>query len=118
MYSKLNVRSASLNADLANHANRCITHALVFAIGERLGRRHRHRVAGVNTHWIEILNRADDDDVVLEIAHHLQLISLPTENRLFDQNFMNRREVETASENLHQLFAVIGDAAARSTERE
>src|SRR6185312_10018715 len=50
-----------------------------------------------------------DDDVILEIAHHLQFIFFPAQNRFLDQNFMNRRQVKTASENLHQLFAVVND---------
>ena len=38
---------------------------LVFAVGERLRRGDGDRVAGVHAHGIEVLDRADDDDVVV-----------------------------------------------------
>ena len=72
----------------------------------------------MHAHGIEIFNGADDDDVVREIAHHLELVLLPAEHALFDQAFVHRREIETARQNLHQLFAVVGNAAARSAQRK
>ncbi len=58
-----------------------IAHRLVFAIGQRHRRRHGDRVAGVHAHRIEVLDRADDHDVVRVIAHHLELELLPAEQR-------------------------------------
>ncbi len=74
---ELDVRSPALDADLAQHGDRGVAHALVFLVGERLGRSHRDRVAGVNAHRIEVLDRADDDAVVLAVPHHLHLVFLP-----------------------------------------
>ena len=54
----------------------------------------------------------------LQIAHHLELVFLPAEHALFDQRFVHRREIEAARQNLHQLFAVVGDAAAGAAQRE
>ncbi len=112
MDAELNVRSAGLDADLANHGNGRIAHRLVFAIGERLRRSDGDRIAGVHAHGIEVLDRADDDDVVFRVAHHLKLVFFPAEHRFFDQRFVHRREIEAASQNFQQLFAVVGDAAA------
>ena len=72
----------------------------------------------MHAHGVEVFNGADDDDVVRQVAHHLQLEFLPAQHAFLDQAFMHRRKVESASQNLHQLFAVVGDAAARSAQRE
>src|SRR2546425_8207068 len=44
----------------ADDRDRGVAHTLVFAVGERHRRRHGDRVAGVHTHGIEVLDRADD----------------------------------------------------------
>src|SRR5689334_5932995 len=72
----------------------------------------------MHTHWIEILDRADDDCVVGQIAHHLELIFFPAEHAFFDQNLVYWRQIETALQDVVQLFAVVGNAAAGSTESE
>jgi hypothetical protein len=46
-------------------AQRGVAHDLVLAVGERLRRRHGDRVAGVHAHGVEVLDRADDDHVVV-----------------------------------------------------
>ena len=115
---KLHIGAAGLDADLAHAGDGRVAHLLVLAIGERLRRRHGDGVAGVHAHGIEVLNRADDDDVVGEVAHHLELEFLPAEHAFFDEALVDRREIEAAGQNLHQLFAVVGDAAAGAAERE
>ncbi len=72
----------------------------------------------MHAHGVEVLNGADDDDVVGEVAHHLELVFLPAEDAFFDEALVDGREVEAAGENLHQLFAVVGDAAAGAAEGE
>ena len=72
----------------------------------------------MHAHGIEVLNGAYDDDVVGEIPHDLKLVFLPAEHALFDQTFVHRRQVQAPSQDFHQLFTVIGDAPARSTQRK
>src|SRR4029453_5114503 len=60
---------APVPPDLADDGDRGIPHELVFLVGQRLRGRHRDGVAGVHAHRIEVLDRADDDDVVGEAAH-------------------------------------------------
>ena len=74
---ELDVRSAGLDADLANDRERGVAHRLVFPVGKGLGGRDGDRIAGMHAHRIEILDRADDDAVVGPIAHHLHLEFLP-----------------------------------------
>ena len=118
MHRKLNIRAAGLDPHFANHRNGGIAHGLIFAVGERLRRGHGDGIAGMHAHGIEILDGANHDHVISEIAHHLQLVLFPPQHRFFDQHFVHRREIEAAAENLQQLFPVIGDAAAGAAERE
>ena len=55
-----------------------------------LRRRDRDAVAGVHAHRVDVLDAADDDDVVGLVAHHLQLELLPAEHRLLDQHLVRR----------------------------
>src|SRR6185437_4428092 len=74
--------------------------------------------AGMYAHGVEVLNRADDDDVVGEVAHYLKLVLLPAQHALFNQALVDGREVEATREDLHQLFAVVGYAASGAAERK
>src|ERR1700748_1455192 len=49
--------------------------------------------AGVHAPRIEVLDRADDDAVVLAVADHLHLIFLPADHRLFEQDLTGRRGI-------------------------
>ena len=75
-------------------------------------------VAGVHPHRIEVFDRADDDAVVRLVADDLHLEFLPAENALFDEDLGRRRCVEPALDDLEKFFAVVGDAATGSAERE
>src|SRR6185436_12792317 len=97
---------------------RRVAHRLVLAIGQRHRRRHGDRITRVHAHWIEILDRADDHDVVLVVAHHLELELLPADHAPLDEHLVRRREVESAANDLFELLAIVRDTTARSAERE
>ena len=61
IHRKLHVRAARVDADLAQHRDRGVAQTLILAVGQGLGRRHRDRVAGVNPHRVDVLDRAHDD---------------------------------------------------------
>src|SRR6185436_625523 len=103
---------ASLDADTTNDAAAHVAHPLVFLVGERQRRRDRDRVAGVHTHGIDVLDRADDNEVVGDVAHHLELEFLPADDGLFDEDLVHRAEVQAAAGELAELLDVIGNAAA------
>ena len=115
---ELYVGAAGVDADLAQHRDRCIAHPLVLAVGEGLRRRDGDGVAGVHAHRIEVLDGADDDAVVRPVAHDLHLEFLPTEHGLLDQHLVGGRGIEAACDDGLELLAVVGDAAARAAERE
>ena len=82
---ELDVGAAGIDADLAQDRDRRVAHDLIFLVGERLRRRDGDRVAGMHAHRIQVLDRADDDAVVLFIAHHFHLELFPAEERFLDQ---------------------------------
>src|ERR1700733_12101966 len=99
IHSELNVGSAGVDADLADDCDRSVAHGLILAVGEGLRGGDGDGIAGVDAHGIEVLDRADDDDVVFGVTHHLEFEFLPSENRLFDEGFVDRRQIEAAREN-------------------
>ena len=115
---ELDVGSAGLDADLADDPAPEVAHPLVFAIRQGQRRRHRDAVAGVDPHRVDVLDRADDDEVVGLVAHHLELEFLPADHRLFEQDLVDGAQVDAATGELAELFDVVGDAAADAPQRE
>ena len=109
---ELDVRSAGIDADLAQHRDGGVAHDLVLLVGQGQRRRHGDRIAGVDAHRVDVLDRADDDAVVPLVADHLHLEFLPAEHRFLDQDLMGRRGIEAAGDDGVELVAVIGDAGA------
>ena len=115
---ELDVGAAGFDADFAHDGDGGVAHLLVFAVGEGLRGGDGDGVAGVHAHGVEVFDGADDDDVVGEVAHDLELVFLPAEDAFFDEALVDGREIEAAGEDFHQLFAVVGDAAAGAAEGE
>ena len=117
-HGELDVRAAGGDADAADDLEGVVPHVLVLAVREGLLRRHGDRVAGVDAHGVEVLDRADDDGVVRHVAHHLQLELFPAEDGLLDQHPMGGARLEGEGHHLVQLVAVVGDAAPLAAEGE
>src|SRR5206468_10297382 len=75
-------------------------------------------IARMNPHRVEILNRADNDDIVLQVAHHLELELFPSDDGFFNQHLVHRTEVQAVLNNAFKLFAVEGNASTRPAERK
>src|SRR5690606_12585528 len=116
--TELHVGAAGFHTDFTQHRQRGVAHDLVFLVGQGLGRGHGDGVTGMHAHGIEVLDRADDDAVVLLVADHLHLVFLPTDQRFVDQQFLGRRKIQTAVADFLELFAVIGDPATGTTHGE
>ena len=67
---------------------------------------------------IEVLDRADDDHVVGEVAHHLELELLPADHRLLDEDLARRALLKTPLDRRLELLGVVGDGAAGASEGE
>jgi hypothetical protein len=72
----------------------------------------------VHAHRVDVLDRADDDEVVGDVAHHLELEFLPADHRLLDQDLVHRAELDAALGEVAELFDVVGDAAADAAHGE
>ncbi len=85
VYRELNVRAAGFDANLTQYRHRGVTHDLILFIGQRLGGCHGDGVTGVDAHGIEVLDRADDDAIVVFITHHFHFVLFPANQRLVNQ---------------------------------
>ena len=65
---------------------------------KRLLRGDRDRVAGVHAHRVDVLDRGDDHDVVVLVAHDLELELAPAEQRLLDERLADRTRRERGAE--------------------
>src|SRR3546814_12637041 len=63
-----------------------------------LRRRNGNAVAGMDAHWIDILDRADDDGVIGAVTHDFHLIFFPAEQRFLDQHLGRGRCLKAASD--------------------
>src|SRR3546814_11375828 len=61
---ELHVRTTRFDANLTQHSNAGAAHDLIFLVRKRQRRRNGNAVAGMDAHWIDILDRADDDGVI------------------------------------------------------
>jgi hypothetical protein len=87
-------------------------------VGERHRRRHGDRVAGVDAHRIEVLDRADDDALSLVSRTTSSSYSFQPSDALLEQHLVDRRHVERELHHPVELAGVVGDAAARAAQRE
>src|SRR5580704_1709539 len=115
---ELYVRTTGLDADFANDGRSSVTHALVFLVGQSLRRGHGDGIAGMNAHGIEILDGANDHEVVAVIAHHFELVFFPSEDGFFDKGLVNGTHVQGVSDRFAKFFFVVGDGTARAAQGE
>ena len=115
VHRELHVRTARIHTDLAQYRDRCVTHDLVFLVGEGLGRGHGDRVTGMHAHRVQVLNGTDDDAVVGAVTHDFHLVLFPAQQRLFNQQLVGRRQIQTTGTDFNKFLDVVGDTAARAT---
>ena len=118
LVGELDVRAAGRHADGARAGEGRLAEPLVLRVGQRLLRRDRPRVAGVDAHRVEVLDRADDDAVAGPIDHHLELELLPALDRPLDEGLLDRARLEAVREARPQLLLGSRKAAALAAERE
>ena len=72
----------------------------------------------MDAHRVEVFDRTNHHAVVRPVAHDLHLELFPAEQRFFDENFGDRRQVEPALGHFVEFLAVVSNAAAGATQRE
>ena len=114
----MHVRPAGIDADFAQYRDRGVTHDLVFFVGEGQRRCHGHAIAGMDTHRIDILDRADDDAIVRLVADHFHLELFPAQYRFLDQHLAHGRGLEAAFDDADEFFLRPRNAAAGAAQGE
>ena len=102
-HRELHVATAREVADGAHHLDGLGAHALVCAVAECHRRCHGDAVAGVDAHRIEVLDGADDGDVVVLVAQQFQFVLLPAEQRLVDHHLVDGADLQTVLQQLVEL---------------
>ena len=72
----------------------------------------------MDAHRIEILDRANDNNVIGKIAHHFELEFLPADHGLFYQHTIDRRGIEAVLHDFAEFLHVPCNAAAGTAHRE
>ena len=72
----------------------------------------------MHAHRVEVLDRADDDDVVRAVADHLELELVPAAHGLLDEHLRDRGLRQAALDLAAERASVVGEAAAVAAERE
>jgi hypothetical protein len=60
----------------------------------------------MNAHRIEVLYRADNDDIIIEVTHYLEFIFLPPDDRFLDQDLRHRRGSKAAFRYVFELIGI------------
>jgi hypothetical protein len=72
----------------------------------------------MHAHRVEVFDRADDDAIVVSVAHHLHLELFPPQHGFLDQDFVGGRSVDAAFDDLDEFRFGVGRAAAGAAEGE
>ena len=118
LVGELDVGAAGGDPDGAGAGEGRVAEPLQLAVRERLLRRDRPRVAGVDADRVEVLDRADDDAVAGRVDDDLELELLPALERALDEHLADRARGEAVLDARPQLVARPGDPAAAAAERE
>ena len=115
-HRELHVAAAGEIPDGAHHLDGHRPHLLVRAVAQGHGRRHGDAVAGVYAHRIEVLDAADDGDVVVLVAQQLQLVLLPPEQGLVDHDLVDGADLQAVLQQLVELLGVLHEGRPRPAQ--
>ncbi len=115
---ELDVGPTRLDSDAPDASERVVPHGLELDVGKSLCRSNCDRIARVNPHGVEVLDRAHHDAVVHAVAHHLELELLPAGDRALDQDSRHGAGSEPLRRNPGKGVAVVRGAGPRPPQDE
>ena len=115
---ELHVRPSRRDAHRPRAQECRVAQPLVLGIRQGLLRGDGPRVACVDAHRVDVLDRADDHAVARGVAHHLELELRPAPQRALDEHLRDRAHLEAVRDDALQLRGRLGDPAALAAERE
>src|SRR5690606_27759499 len=113
---KLNVTTSGKLTDPIHHLDGEIAHLLISSIRQRHRRSDCDRVTGVNSHRIKVLDRTYDDDVSYSVSEKFELVLLPSEDALFNQDFVDWRSMKTAVKCFVEVFRFFNKTASCTSQ--
>ena len=72
----------------------------------------------MHTHRVEVFNRADDDAIVVAVAHDFHLKLFPSEQRLFNQQLVSWRCFQAPLADGFKFFGVVRNTTTGTTHGE
>ena len=72
----------------------------------------------MHPHGVDVLDATNDDAVVLAVSNDLELVLLPTQSALVDEDLRDHARRKTAADDVVELFEVVSDSAASATKSE
>ena len=115
---ELNVRAARFHPDRTDDLDGIVPHRLVFLVGQCLCGSDGNRIAGMDAHGVEVLDRADNDDIVPDIPHDLKLIFLPADDGLLEEDLMDGARLESMGEGVLEFVRSPRDPSPGAPQRE
>src|SRR5699024_4277943 len=115
---ELDVTATGINTDLTDDGYALVTHDLVLTVGQRHGGGDGDGIAGVHTECIDVLDGADDHDIVVGVTHELQLEFLPTEDGFLNQDVGLRGGREATAGDAVEVLHGVRQAGTQATHGE
>ncbi len=116
---ELDVAAAGVDADRADDVDRDVAQPLVLAVGQR----HRRRDGDASRRCARPSGRGSRSSrrprrCRLVVAHQLELVLLPAEDRLLEQHLGGRAGLQPGAGDPAQLVLVVGQPGAGAAHRE
>ena len=116
--AELHVGTAVFHADFTHDGlGGFADHGGLFA-GQGLHGGNGDGVAGMDAHGVHIFDGADNDAVVLLVAHNFDFDFLPAEDGLLNEHFAGHGSVKAGLADLFEVFLVVGNATAGTAKGE
>ena len=115
---KLDITAASIDADLADDGNAQVTHLLELTVSEGQRRGDGDGIAGVHAEGVDIFDGGNNYDVVVTIAHELELVFLPAQDGFLNEHVGLRGCGQAAAGNAIQVLIIEGQTGAQTTHGE
>ena len=96
---ELDIAATGIDSDLADNRDTEVAHLLELTVGQGQRWGNRNGIAGVHAEGVNVFDGGHDHDVVVAIAHKLELIFLPAENRLLNKHVGLRGRGQAAASN-------------------
>ena len=115
---ELDITAASIDADLADDGNTQVTHLLELTVSKRQRRGDGDGIAGVHAQGIDVFDGGDNHDVVIAIAHELELVFLPAQDGFLNEHVGLRGCSQAAAGDAVQVLIIEGQTGAQTTHGE